>query len=286
YVQKEAVKVFKQKESCIAHFKLNSKDVANLGMVCGGETTVYLQYMDASDMKNSEWLKDVLQAYKEKNKAWSVTVIRKEQAEGQYIFRENEIFTDDEKSEIYQLVKGYLDYDTHYIHSEDDCIFVEPLSKVSRAYVFGGGHIGYEVVPLLSKVGFYTVIIDDREEFANTTRFETADQVIKIESFETFDYNALNMNENAYIIIVTRGHLYDQEVLEEALKINASYIGMIGSKRKIHTIYENLLNKGVCKEKLKKVFAPIGLDIKAETPEEIAISITAEVIQVRAGKNG
>lgn len=286
YVQKEAEKVFEKKASSIVHFNLTSNDVADLGMVCGGETTVYIQYMDGSDEKSLMWFHQMLQAYKEKSKAWSILIIRQEQTHQQYILSEDTKLLNEGQTEMLESIEKYLDHDTHYIHNGEDRIFIEPLAKVSKAYVFGGGHIGYEVVALLSKVGFYSVLIDDREAFANVERFATADEVIKIDSFETLEYSTLNIDENSYIIIVTRGHLYDQNVLEEILKMDAAYIGMIGSKRKRDTIYNNLRNQGVSQERLDEVYAPIGLKIKAETPEEIAISITAEIIQVRAEKNG
>jgi xanthine dehydrogenase accessory factor len=123
------------------------------------------------------------------------------------------------------------------------------------------------------------VVIDDREMFANRDRFPEVDEVIVSEFEKCFDQ--LNMNDSSYIVIVTRGHLYDGFVLEQAVKTNARYIGMIGSKKKIKTLYQNLVEKGISKEALKRVHAPIGIEINSETPEEIAVSIVAELIKVR-----
>jgi xanthine dehydrogenase accessory factor len=115
--------------------------------------------------------------------------------------------------------------------------------------------------------------------FANRGRFPDADEVIVSEFEKCFDQ--LNIDESSYIVIVTRGHLYDGFVLEQAIKTNARYIGMIGSKKKIQTLYQNLMKKGISKETLDRVYAPIGVDINSETPEEIAVSIVAQLIKVR-----
>jgi xanthine dehydrogenase accessory factor len=124
------------------------------------------------------------------------------------------------------------------------------------------------------------VVVDDREMFANRERFPEADEVIVSEFEKCFD--RLNIDDSSYIIIVTRGHLYDGFVLEQAVRTNARYIGMIGSKKKIKTLYEILVKKGISKETLNRVHAPIGLDINSETPEEIAVSIVAQLIKTRA----
>jgi xanthine dehydrogenase accessory factor len=136
--------------------------------------------------------------------------------------------------------------------------------------------------PLAKRVQFKVVVIDDREMFANRERFPEADEVIVSEFEKCFD--RLAIDESSYVVIVTRGHLYDGFVLEQAIKTNARYIGMIGSKRKIGALYENLMKTGIPKEALERVHAPIGIDINSETPEEIAVSIVAELIKVRGKK--
>jgi xanthine dehydrogenase accessory factor len=158
-------------------------------------------------------------------------------------------------------------------------ILLEPVFSEPTAYVFGGGHVSEQLAPLAKRVHFKVVVIDDREMFANRERFPEVDEVIVSEFEKCFDQ--LNMDDSSYIVIVTRGHLYDGFVLEQAVKTNARYIGMIGSKKKIETLYQNLMKKGISKEALKRVHAPIGLDINSETPEEIAVSIIAELIKVR-----
>jgi xanthine dehydrogenase accessory factor len=158
-------------------------------------------------------------------------------------------------------------------------VLLEPIFSEPTVYVFGAGHISQQLSPLAKRVHFKVVVIDDREMFANDERFPEADEII-VSEFEKC-FNKLNIDGASYIVIVTRGHLYDGFVLEQAIKTNARYIGMIGSKKKIHTLYQNLIKKGISEETLNQVHAPIGLDINSETPEEIAISIVAELIKVR-----
>ncbi len=159
-------------------------------------------------------------------------------------------------------------------------VLLEPIFSEPTVYIFGGGHISEQLAPLVKRVHFTVVVIDDRDMFANRERFPEADEVIVSEFEKCFDQ--LNIDDSSYIVIVTRGHLYDGFVLEQAVKTNARYIGMIGSKKKIKTLYEILVKKGVSRETLNRVHAPIGLDINSETPEEIAVSIIAQLIKVRA----
>src|SRR4030042_2262368 len=159
-------------------------------------------------------------------------------------------------------------------------VLLEPILSEPTVYIFGAGHISQQLSPLVKRVTFKVVIIDDREMFANRERFPEVDEVIVSEFEECFDQ--LSIDESSYIVIVTRGHLYDGFVLEQAVKTKAYYVGMIGSKKKIRILFENLREKGVSKETLDRVYAPIGIDINSETPEEIAVSIVAQLIKVRS----
>ncbi len=158
-------------------------------------------------------------------------------------------------------------------------VFLEPIKPAQSLVIFGGGHISFFLAKMGKIQGFRIVVIDDRKEFANPERFPEADEIIA----EDFDLAArrLQINEASYIVILTRGHLHDSKVLEWAVTTNAAYVGMIGSKKKVLDVFKYLESKGVTKAQLSKVHAPIGLPIHAETPEEIAISILAEIIQVR-----
>ncbi len=161
-------------------------------------------------------------------------------------------------------------------------IYIEPIVPTPKVYIFGGGHISLFVCRISAMVGFEVAIIDDRPDFANTQRFPEAAEVMA-EDFETV-LPKIQVREPAYLVIVSRGHAYDQDILEWAVRTNARYIGMIGSRKKITTVYANLREKGITPEMLQRVHAPIGLDIGALTPEEIAVSIVAEMISIRRKK--
>lgn len=160
---------------------------------------------------------------------------------------------------------------------------MQPVGAQGTAYVFGAGHCGEKLVPVLNSLDFFTVVIDDRSDFANRDRFPSADGIVVPESFDGV-MATLPIEEDSYIVIVTRGHLHDKSVLRQALTTRAGYIGMMGSKRKVAEIFQALREEGFSSQELERVYAPIGLSIEAETPEEIAISIAGELIQVRAAK--
>jgi xanthine dehydrogenase accessory factor len=159
-------------------------------------------------------------------------------------------------------------------------IFVEPILPQPRLYIFGGGHISTALAKVASLAGFWIAIADDRAAFANAERFPQAAEI-----YQTFDdaFTKLSPNRSSYLVIVTRGHKDDLRVLEWAVTTTARYIGMIGSKRKVLSCYKVLEKQGVPPEILARVFAPVGLEIGALTPEEIAVSITAELIAIRRG---
>jgi xanthine dehydrogenase accessory factor len=160
--------------------------------------------------------------------------------------------------------------------------FIDPVRPRSSLVIFGGGHISLSLARMASEVHFGITVVDDREAFANSERFPAARRVLRTPFAEAFD--RLSIHASSYLVIVTRGHLFDREVLRGALDTPAAYVGMIGSKRKIRTIFDSLEKEGFSRERLDAVYTPIGLDIGAKTPEEIALSITAELVRVRAGR--
>jgi len=158
-------------------------------------------------------------------------------------------------------------------------IFVEPILPAADLYIFGAGHVAASLYRAAQNAGFDCTIVDDRELYANRERFPEARQILA----EDFDdaMAKVSPSESSYIVIVTRGHRDDMRVLRWAVQTPARYIGMIGSKRKTIGIYRELQKEGIAPQCFDRVHAPIGLDIGAVTPEEIAISITAELIAVR-----
>ena len=166
---------------------------------------------------------------------------------------------------------------------DDQRFLIEALSRKPTVYLYGAGHVSQEVARLTQRVDFRTVILDDRKEFANRQRFEAADNIILLQNFAQA-LAGVEIDADSYVVIVTRGHQHDKLVLEQALKTEAGYIGMIGSRRKRNAIYQALAKQGFTRKDLDRVHSPIGIEIEAETPQEIAVSIVAELIAVRARK--
>src|SRR5258708_4557029 len=175
-------------------------------------------------------------------------------------------------------------YDNGLICGGQLNIFVEPVTPQPRAFIFGGGHVSKSISKVANLAGFATVIVDDREAFANKERFPEADEVYA-EEYESV-FPKLTVTSTSYIIIVTRGHRDDMRVLRWAVETPAKYISMIGSKRKTISVVKELEKEGLPREAFEKIFAPMGLEIGAETPEEIAISVVAEMIAIRRSPDG
>ncbi len=157
-------------------------------------------------------------------------------------------------------------------------IFVEPILPQPIVYVFGAGHVSMAMAKAASSAGFAIGVVDDREAFANLQRFPMAQDV-----FTSYDqaFEKIQPNASTYLVIVTRGHKEDMRVLAWAVRTQARYVGMIGSKRKVLSVYKALEQEGYRPEEFERVYAPMGLEIGALSPEEIAISIVAELIAVR-----
>ena len=170
-------------------------------------------------------------------------------------------------------------YDNGLICGGQLNVFVEPVVPQPSAIIFGAGHISKSLSKVADMAGFRTVVVDDREMFANRERFPEADEVHAGEYEEVFP--KLPINETSYIVIVTRGHRDDMRVLKWAIGTNARYISMIGSKRKVINVVRELEKEGIPANAFERIFAPMGFEIGAVTPEEIAVSVVAEMIAVR-----
>ena len=162
--------------------------------------------------------------------------------------------------------------------------YVEPVSRAGRVYIFGGGHVGRALVPVLAGVEFRVTVFDNRPDFAKQEAYPDADCVI------LGDYQDIRekvcIGPEDYVVIMTPGHQADREVLLQAMRSPATYIGCIGSRGKVAKTRERLRGDGFTEAEIDRVHAPIGLPILAETPEEIAISIAAEMIEHRARRAG
>jgi xanthine dehydrogenase accessory factor len=162
-------------------------------------------------------------------------------------------------------------------------VYVEPILPDPSLVIFGAGHVGACVAEIAKMAGFRTIVVDDRIKYANPERFPHADELF-VDGWED-SFSKLQITDSSYLVIVTRGHQFDLACLRFALGTPARYIGLMGSARKIQLFYDALAKEGVDAAQFKRVYAPIGLSIGSETPEEIAVSIVAQLIAVRKGKS-
>ncbi len=265
-------------------FDLTSEIADAMDMVCGGKLEILIDSI-APDEKNRLFFSGLLQMLDQRQKGLMVTellesgVLQVRRA----ILREDGVVigTPDFKMEIDSIPKKL--HAPILIQSGDRKFFIEPVMASGTVYLFGAGHVSLQTAILAKRVGFEVVVLDDRMEFANTTRFSDADDVRVPASFE-IAFEGLEIRADSYLVILTRGHLHDKTVLQQALKTPAGYIGMIGSRKKRDAVYQSLENDGFTAKDFQKVHCPIGLSIGAQTPEEIAVSIVAELIHARSVK--
>lgn len=160
-------------------------------------------------------------------------------------------------------------------------IFVEPIVPDPKVILMGAGHVARSIADIAHRAGFQVSVLDDRDSFANRERFPEAEEVVAA-GFAS-GLNKITITDNSFILVVTRGHKYDQVALEQAVQTKARYVGLLGSRRKVQIIVHNLLDKGIPAASFMKLYAPIGVEIGSENPEEIAVSTVAELIAVRKG---
>jgi len=161
--------------------------------------------------------------------------------------------------------------------------FLNPWKIPETIYLCGAGHVAQETAELAGKSGFRIIVMDDREKYANRDRFPSVHSVIAMDSFDNC-FQGMAVNDDSYIIIATRGHRYENALVRQALKTRAGYIGLIGSLRKRNTLFAELAGDGFSIDDLLRVYCPTGVSILAETPEEIAVSIVAQLVLIRARK--
>jgi xanthine dehydrogenase accessory factor len=172
----------------------------------------------------------------------------------------------------------------HQSEPGDARVMIQLFESPARLVIVGGGHVGLALAEMGEQLGFSVTVIDDREEFANAERFPMADEVRSGAIDEELD--GITVDDSAYVVLVSRGHQQDEIALRNVVGRGAAYAGMIGSKRRTATVLQHLAEEGFDRAALDAVSTPIGLDIGAETPEEIAVSILAEIVQVRRGGTG
>lgn len=277
--QKYAVELFKKKTSETKGYCLNKNDVANLGMICGGNVTVYFQYLSGKEKELFEYL---LNAFNKNQNTWLVRKIENDTVTAMGVYDDDGMhFTDNiNLNEVKPLLKA-----SGMLKKGEPAYYCEPIVKAGVTYIFGGGHVAQKLVPVLTTLGFSCIVYEDRDCFTDISLFPGAIKTV-LGDFKRLSDN-ITITKNDYVIIMTRGHQTDFELLEQTLRTPATYIGCIGSRHKIALTKQRLAEAGIPEEEYdKRVHSPIGLEIGAQTPEEIAISIAAELILHRSKQNG
>ena len=262
-------------KSKLEHFRLSPNQVADLGMICGGNVDVLFLYVPMGDESVGTMLDDACEAMQSHRAAWLILPLN---CSGLGLYTaENGVYGIDMPGVVSEQVAGCRQ---GVLELNGKKCYVQQLFGAGIVYLFGGGHLTKELVPVIAHMGFRCVVADDRVEFSNPERFPEA------ENTHTVDFSKLegvfDIQPEDYICIMTRGHLGDYDCERYALITPACYIGVVGSRRKTATINEKLLAAGFTQNDLARVTTPIGLDIMSETPAEIAISIAAQLILHRA----
>lgn len=275
--------IFHTKATILKEYKLQETDKKGIGMACGGDVSILMEYVDAQNTNNIKLYEEVVKCLENGEKA---SIIRKFFNDGNqmnYLYKNGKLVFNSNTSEKEDTDK-YTDIvryrDLMLVMEENAAILIEPICNLGRLYILGAGHVSQKLGELAKKIDFMITVVDNRPEFANREKFPTADEVIVPKAFEGC-FEELPIDKDSYIVIVTSGHMFDLTCLKQSLRTDAYYIGMIGSRRKRDIVFEALEQEGFTVEDFNKVHNPIGLEIGAETPEEIAVSISAELIKVR-----
>ncbi len=265
-----SAELIEKKESYTKHFILAPNDKEDIGMVCGGNVTVYFQYIAGSDEEWKELAEKALKRYEERRACWFI--MNFDGSIGSLVDENGSVIAGaDLEIGKDALAKGCVTGDGY---------FSMYLPMGERAVIFGGGHCAQALAALLHTVGFRIAVMDNVGEFASRELYPFAEELITGDFTKLTDY--LELKDDDYYVIMTNGHEFDLQVEEQLLGRKFSYIGCIGSKRKTATLNNKLKEEGFTDEQIARLHAPIGLKIKAVTPEEIAVSIAAEIICERA----
>lgn len=281
-VIESALRVLESREPLLMDF-----DAARLGMMCGGGGLVLIEHVDGCQETAKGFYLCLVELLNSGGRGWLVIATSTGEAEG-FSARKCLVHSDGSIAgdpvlpleALQNLARRGGSYDLILAAGGPHKTYVQPVGARGKAIVFGGGHCGASLVPVLSSVGFFTTIVDDRADFANEERFPTADRIVVPESFENV-MDMLPIDDDTYLVIMTRGHQFDKSLVEQALRTPARYVGMLGSKTKVAEIVQALREQGFSPEEIARAHAPIGLPIGGDTPEEIAVSIAAELIQER-----
>ena len=285
------------------HYLNMTADIAQEeGMVCGGIMGLFIEYFGSQNpVEKTNFNKDYLLALESDNNPVLVTVIEaaEERLIGQKLMVKNNgdvvgnlnleelnrVAIENAKTVRRRSQPLLISLDSDLKLCETSVtkaafrLLIEPPTTVLQLLILGAGHIALPLATMAKIVGYEVTVVDDRPSFANSTRFNTADMIICNDFERAID--TININPQTFVVIITRGHRYDKVCLRKVINQPASYIGMIGSRKRVKALISELEDEGVQSELLQSLYSPIGLKIGAETPEEIAVSILSELIKVQ-----
>jgi xanthine dehydrogenase accessory factor len=279
--EEEAKTLIREKRSQMQAYFLHPNAEADIGAVCGGDVSVYFQYLDPEDRGLTQVIQAGIGCFTARENLWLVSqlVIGPGPA---HLGLVGEAGLVQWTGSVPQDPKAFLTPQGTQIRQGANLYFSEPLVQASFVYVFGAGHVAQELVPLLAHLDFRCIVFDDRESLVCPERFPDAEKTL------LGDFSAIpalvQVTQEDYVVVVTRSHSCDFQAAAFALETPARYIGIIGSRTKLNFIREKLRDLGFTQEVIagKRVHAPIGLAIKSETPAEIGVSIAGELILARA----
>ena len=276
-----AKEALRERSAFTRGFDLSPNQTADIGMICGGKVVVYFQYYAGSDRAAADMFAHIVSLFDKDANAWLAMHITDGCVRQMGVYEEGTglLFADMPEDIVRPMLTS-----RSVLQKGEPGFYVEPLVRAGTVYVFGGGHVSQELVPLIAHVDFRTVVYEDREAFADPSLFPAAADTI-IAPFDQVGEH-LCISEKDYVVIMTRGHQWDYVVLEQAMRTPATYIGVIGSRQKITATYSRLMEAGIPEAQLGRIHNPIGLPIRGETPAEIAISIAAQLILHRAQLSG
>lgn len=266
-------------------FSMTDKQAPESGMICGGRTEIFLELLDGSDSSVIRIWNQAMETRDAGRGSWLVRSIQEGTAKTGIGLLDPDGFDagtlDTRVQDVEKIKEQGRGREPVIMSLGGTRWFVQPVIPSMTVFIFGAGYVAKELAPLCGLVGFRTVIIDDRREFANEERFPGAAEIhVPVSFTDVFDH--LDIHVGSFIIIMTRSHLHDRDILARALKTDAGYVGMIASWRKRDVIYRSLLDEGFTTDEMRRVHSPVGVHIGARTPAEIAVSIAAELIAERA----
>ncbi|MDO4594292.1 MAG: XdhC family protein [Tissierellia bacterium] len=249
---KDARKLLIENESRLNYYSIDNKKAGDLGMICGGENYVYIRIFDKNDLEIVEKFNE------QRNVDKDISII--------YDTKTHDLILSTETSKFENLKKNTFIEERYFIHN---------IQTSSKVLIFGAGHVSKALAHLTNFCGFDTIVMDDRDEFLDKSRFDD-EVILKKVDFLKLD---VDISDNDFCLLVTRGHKFDDICAKYILEnSNVKYIGCMGSKRKATTMKENLLNEGY---DLSNLYVPVGIEISSETPEEIAVSVLAQMIKLK-----